>query len=457
MTRSVRRHAVSASGFGLVAVLVLLLSACEAEPPISPAAAEGVGGEQPKPAANTASAANTAPTGNAAPTGNTAPTANTAPAAIKKARGVPAPVPELTFAVNGGEGPSAYQGQPLVLEATLFHPHDVNATAPREPLHLSTGGNVGEKAAGLVQIEVNGKRQIWEFHPYGEVRPQVTLEPDAPIDFAWWLTPEQTSALAPGEYVLAAVLDKAAILNRRITSPSVRIRIESEPATLPVQAKSARFQLQATYELLQGKPEQALARIDELLRLSPGDVDGLEFRGDLLARAGMTEPALDAYERAIDAYRRLRQRPSPSLVEKQAEQLRKWTVEAPRAAAPKNTGPLEVAFLSADVADGKVLESPFPTTVERFSFVWKLSDGVKPGAPEARWIAAEGDREITRTPASPDARAGEFLWSKPVAGFAAGDYRLEVWQADQRLYTEKFTLAVPAAATAAPATEKPPK
>jgi predicted Zn-dependent protease len=85
-------------------------------------------------------------------------------------------------------------------------------------------------------------------------------------------------------------------------------------------------QLLAAQALVLGDRAGAASILDDLLAEQPTNIAALEFKGDLLAEAGKTAEALDAYNLAIKAFYQQNESPEEAptmLARKQHEMMDK--------------------------------------------------------------------------------------------------------------------------------------
>jgi hypothetical protein len=101
--------------------------------------------------------------------------------------------------------------------------------------------------------------------------------------------------------------------------------------------------------------------------------------------------------------------------------------------------------LYAETPSGKTT-APFPVSATKLVFEWKLRPGAPSDSVEARWIAAETggvapkDHVISSSKSELGKAEGEFLLTKPTAGFPPGKYRVELRQGGKLIYAEDFAI-----------------
>jgi hypothetical protein len=280
-----------------------------------------------KPAASLAEVSEPAPRESPRPPDNLDPPAPTPPSDFLPAEEPLQPV--FVLSDNDENSPRLFQGWPLLVCAQLMHPQAFAQSAKVEPMLLAAADGPW---TGVVHIEVQdakGTKLTWSWRLATVAKPQLTLDNKMAGYVAWWLTPEQTAAIPPGEYELKGVLDTTSIQATNIwkgiaRSEPVHIKLLPEPKPLGAEHDEQKSLLLARYSRLRGDPKDALAQVDALLSNHPKSIAGLELSGDLLAEAGQVEAALRQYEKALSAFKALRARgfePSRSLLRKHQNAL----------------------------------------------------------------------------------------------------------------------------------------
>jgi hypothetical protein len=262
----------------------------------------------------------TKPSGGPAPDDNGGPPSAAGPAPRPVLPPEEPPRPLFLLSGNGSGAPQVVQGWPLLAYGRLLHPRAFARDATKiQPMLLAAAEGPWTGAVRLEVRDAKGKQVDWPFHLATVAKPTVALDNQTAGYLGWWLTPEETAALPPGEYELTGTLDTstaraAGAWQGSARSRSVRIRVTAEPKMLVTEQEEEKHLLLAHFAALRGDDKQALAHLDALLAKQPKSISGLEHKGDLLAAAGQTEAALRNYDAAIAAYlgrRRLRGQPSP--------------------------------------------------------------------------------------------------------------------------------------------------
>jgi hypothetical protein len=237
--------------------------------------------------------------GGPSPTGAVASPPTPAPQEADTAGG-----PLLSLAVNGGREVTVPAGWPLLARAGLLHPAAMLAGVTPPPLVVGAPGRGWAESVRVVVADERGAAQTWPLHPAQTTTGPLALDATTGGELVWWLTPEETSRLAPGLYTAQAVLETSGAggWQGRVSSVPVSIRIMAEPATLSPAEESEKQILLASYEWWRNNPNQALAHLDALLATQPGNIEALAFKGDLRDEAGATAEALQLYDQAIDAF-----------------------------------------------------------------------------------------------------------------------------------------------------------
>jgi hypothetical protein len=254
--------------------------------------------------------------------------------------------PVLSVSVNGRPDElRAFHGWPLIVRAGLFHPRLYGLSAnqlimafynvapsdrPGKDFDILTIHAKDGTWSGAARLEVKtpqGQIVNWPFHLTAAPPGDLQLNPTSWGRLVWLLGPEETGRIPAGRYELTVMLDNMAWpapdavkpappgpLNPfgyplashdwkgAIRSAPIVVHIDAEPSALPADAEEDKHLLLAEAAQEAKDPKQAEARIDELLARQPKSVDGLTWKGDLLAAAGKTDEAFDAYDRAVNAY-----------------------------------------------------------------------------------------------------------------------------------------------------------
>jgi hypothetical protein len=238
------------------------------------------------------------------------------------------PTPAFILSGNSVGRLRLFQGWPLLVQGRLLDPRAFTRDEKIEPMVLAAADGPWTGAVHLEVRDAAEKKVDWPFHLATAAKSSVALDNQTAGYIGWWLSPEETAKLPPGEHVLEGVLDTrttraAGAWKGIVRTRSVRIRIVVEPKMLDTEQVEEKHLLLASVAQLRGEQNQALAYLDSLLANQPKNVSGLEHKGDLLAGAGQTEEALRSYDAAIAAYSGGRRIPNQPSLEPPAELLRK--------------------------------------------------------------------------------------------------------------------------------------
>jgi hypothetical protein len=191
----------------------------------------------------------------------------------------------------------------------LLHPQAYARNSKIEPMLLAAAEGPWTGAVRLEVKDTKGKNVEWPFHLATVATPTVTLDHQTFGSIGWWLTPDETAALSPGEYELTAILDTssahaAGAWKGNARSRSLRIEVIAEPKALDAEREEEKLLLLAHFAMVCGDDKQAVSHVDALLAKQPKSVTALERKGDLLAAAGKTLEALQSYDAALAIYRK---------------------------------------------------------------------------------------------------------------------------------------------------------
>lgn len=240
--------------------------------------------------------------------------------------------PRLSLAVNSGLGTELVAGWPILIEARLISPAAFVAGGP--PLTIGLKGRPWTEAV-RVEITRGGGGVEWPLQLATLADPRVTLDADRGGVATWFVTPEDSARIRPGEYDFVAVLDTS----EGALPGTWRGRTESVPATVSLRGPEPPAEADAVlrrhaflrYFLARGKRPEASEEVDALLRDDPDDVTALALKSDLLAEDGRVAAALDVVARAMDLIRSEdpnAAEPPIALVERQGALLDKLLVPA---------------------------------------------------------------------------------------------------------------------------------
>ena len=106
--------------------------------------------------------------------------------------------------------------------------------------------------------------------------------------------------------------------------------------------------------------------------------------------------------------------------------------------------PLSTHELRAKTA-GHEVAPPFLRSTSAIFFKWKRATAEANEGLQVRWIAenvpgVDKNHLIASAESNAAKLEGEFMLTRPTAGFPPGQYRVEVWQSGKMIYSEKFEI-----------------
>ncbi|MBI4606287.1 MAG: hypothetical protein HY721_30345 [Planctomycetes bacterium] len=159
-------------------------------------------------------------------------------------------------------------------------------------------------ALRLVLKKDGAEVPLWPLLPLGSPPARLALGSDELGAAAWWVTPEVTASIAPGEYTLDSVLDTTGSpegWQGIALSEPVSIAVAAEPAALDPGLEAEKALSFARFRAWEGAFAAALSLVDSLLAKQPSNPDALWFRAEVLELSLDEAGALEAYEAALEA------------------------------------------------------------------------------------------------------------------------------------------------------------
>lgn len=228
----------------------------------------------------------------------------------------PSPMPDIALEINSAGELTIYQGTPLIVTVRLANQRAANVAsrneveAPperRRPVPVVTLPS-GWQQAIRIDISSGGssRKLSWPLRAMGGQSGEAAeLDGTSVIELQWTLSPEDSVAIHPGSYSLAAILEVTASDRGwcgTVTSEPVMLQIEAPGADLkPQEALEPNLELARYHALLKDWPK-SLSAAREAVAKNPDSIDGHALLGDALAESGQLEAALSAYEAAVLAF-----------------------------------------------------------------------------------------------------------------------------------------------------------
>ncbi len=211
------------------------------------------------------------------------------------------PAPRLLVSPGSPGGAQLHRSWPLLLEATLWLEPGAGEPAP---LRLTARQGAWRDALTVTVRHDQGAPAAWPLHPVPRAGAELLLEPDRAVTVAWWLTAEETAALAPGDYEVTVTLDPQRIdgLPAPAHSEVWRLQVVAEPTPLSADLQQEKLYLLGRLALLQGEVGPVAGLVDQLLRLDPQSVGARRLQAAVLVRAGQPAEALRLLDEALALY-----------------------------------------------------------------------------------------------------------------------------------------------------------
>ncbi|MCL5744275.1 MAG: hypothetical protein M1541_10180 [Acidobacteria bacterium] len=205
------------------------------------------------------------------------------------------PAPNLQISVNGGREVEVVKGWPLVVRGIIAHSDRRRATDSTPPLRLAPPGTTWTEKIAIRVFSASGEEVQWDLKlARVPADPGLVLPARSYATVEWLLSEEATAKLAEGDYRLAAFLEieGGSGWNGKVRSVPVSIGVIPEPEVPVPEQIWERARLRAEAAVLDGNIEDGVARMDELLKVQPDNVEALQMQATLLERGGNLVAAL---------------------------------------------------------------------------------------------------------------------------------------------------------------------
>jgi MBG domain (YGX type) len=226
-----------------------------------------------------------------------------APSAIAQS----AIAPNLSLTANGFTQATVYQGAPLILSSTVYHPNEFATDAVVAPLAINMQNGSWANAVRLQIVSSAGIQQTWPVQLLSPPTGSLTLDAVNTGTLTWVVAPSATAGIAPGSYLATATLDTTASAgttgwNGVTNSYVISILIAPAPAAMTADQQEEQATLSALYDHLLGNNTQAIADLDSFVSQNPGSIRAQALKGDYLEQNGQFTDALSAYDEAVGAF-----------------------------------------------------------------------------------------------------------------------------------------------------------
>lgn len=204
--------------------------------------------------------------------------------------------------INESEAPNVYQGWPFLASVIIMNENAYQSNVLPVSLTLAW-----KTLLHFVVRNSQGEIVSWPFHPVPVSDENMVLDGKHYAQLGFWLEPNETDQIPPGQYELTAILDSSAypglgsqVLSAR--SGYLRISILNEPGTLTLGQKTEKDFLLANLNILKGDDQEALEYLSGILGYNPTDLRTLSLIGYLLENEGDYGGALYAYSKGLEIF-----------------------------------------------------------------------------------------------------------------------------------------------------------
>ena len=209
------------------------------------------------------------------------------------------PPAAVVLAIDGNwvSEPTLYRGWPLIIRATA------RAGAGKTVTLATTGPWPG--SVKMTVAASGGAPAMWPLVATSGATSSAALSTLTEADATWTLAPEFTRSLAPGRYVVTAVLDTTGTAasggwQGAARSAPLVVEVADEPARLSGDDVTWKPLLASRFAQLRGDPAGALSIVEAWLAVNPVSITILSRKAELLDALGRSRDALSVVEQALD-------------------------------------------------------------------------------------------------------------------------------------------------------------
>jgi hypothetical protein len=214
--------------------------------------------------------------------------------------------PMVSATLNGSSDAVLYVGQPAVFELEIAHPDLWEGTL--EPIQIELANGVSWTNAVKCRVFSSaGDAVTWPLWMRPATNHTIALDQNVVARLCYLISPQDTLALAPGNYSVQFVLDtqsNAAAGGWAGTADSIRmdVGVQEEPANLSEVQLARRATLLAEYYALREDYPAGLTALDLLLVTQPRSIEALRLKAELLELAGNSHAALALLDDAVGVF-----------------------------------------------------------------------------------------------------------------------------------------------------------
>ncbi len=206
-------------------------------------------------------------------------------------------------ALGGGQ---LYQSWPLIFSVSVWPEVPAGAAAP-----FSLKAKQGAWCEALVVTvkDTAGALAKWPLHLVKQDAAELALEAGGGATVEWWLAPEETKALAAGEYTITVAFDPQKVDGlptdvSAVKADSFHIQVAREPAPLDPELQQEKPYQLARLCILRGDTAGASDLAAKILAFDPKSIGGRRLKAASLVRQGKASEALLQLDEALDIYTR---------------------------------------------------------------------------------------------------------------------------------------------------------
>lgn len=206
-------------------------------------------------------------------------------------------------------GSPVYQSWPLIFSVRVWQKLPADASAAPQPLTLKAKQGAWCEALVVTVKDATGAKARWPLHLVKQDAVELPLDAGGGATAEWWLAPEDTQALAAGEYVVTVAFDPQKLDGLPTDASAVKadafhIQVTKEPAALDPELQQEKPYRLAQLCILRGDTAGASDLAAKLLALDAESIGGRRLKAALLIREGKASEALLQLDEALDIYAR---------------------------------------------------------------------------------------------------------------------------------------------------------
>jgi hypothetical protein len=232
-----------------------------------------------------------------------------APAAQPAGDQAKAPAAAMVISPGALGGSQLYQSWPLILTASVWRESPAEEGAAPPPITIKAKEGAWCEALMVAVKDAGGAEAKWPLHLVAQEAAELALDDAGSGTVQWWLAPDETQALAEGEYVVTAAFDPEKVDGLPTDEGAVKgdtfhIQVAKEPEPLDPELQQEKLYQSARLCIVRGDTAGAAALATQLLAADPESIGGRRLQAALLAREGKASEALALMDEALEIYYR---------------------------------------------------------------------------------------------------------------------------------------------------------